>query len=172
MPRAPGFDRGWKEDNGQQPMVNVSLAEARAFCAKEGGRLPTSAEWEYAARAQDTGEYFGQDRLEGFANFAGKHCPKEEQSCEHYDHYVDVAPVGEPRRDMNKWWLIDMAGNVSEITDEIERHGSDGQPVASMSVSGGNFSDPATGVKYSLRRTVYAGGVNTAGFRCVIPYGK
>jgi len=171
MPRAPGFDRGWKEDNEQQPMVNVSLADARAFCAKEGGRLPTGAEWEYAARAQDEGDSFGHDRPIGFANLRGKHCPGSTEPCEFYDHYENAAPVDKMLRDVNGWLLIGMAGNVSEITDDIEKQTKDGEPVANMSASGANFADPATAISYSLRRTVYAGGANTVGFRCVIPYG-
>jgi formylglycine-generating enzyme required for sulfatase activity len=36
------------------PMVNVNLAEATAFCSARGERLPTLAEWEYAARETNT----------------------------------------------------------------------------------------------------------------------
>jgi formylglycine-generating enzyme required for sulfatase activity len=95
------------------PVGNVSWNDAQGFITAlnrlDPGalyRLPTEAQWEYAARAGTEGRfYFGPnpDVLSGYAN-----CRSPVRS----DGYEDLAPVGSFRK--NPWGLYDMYGNVSE----------------------------------------------------------
>ena len=53
MPPQPPWNRG-----GTHPIVNVTWQEASNFCRAAGGRLPSEAEWEYAARGGASGQVY------------------------------------------------------------------------------------------------------------------
>jgi formylglycine-generating enzyme required for sulfatase activity len=90
-----------------QPMVYISQKGAKAFCnwltsQSNNGykyRLPTEAEWEYAARAGSTTRYPLRDVLDQFATNCS-HGPSVTEDCGRY------CP--------NAWGLYDTVGNVSE----------------------------------------------------------
>jgi formylglycine-generating enzyme required for sulfatase activity len=97
------------------PATQVSWDGAQAYCQFMGGRLPTEAEWEYAARGPKNLTYPWGD---GFApaplNFCDKRCGLGHADTSFDDGYVQTAPVGGYARGASWCGALDMAGNVWE----------------------------------------------------------
>jgi formylglycine-generating enzyme required for sulfatase activity len=98
MPPPPAFNPNWTKSD--HPMNRVTWDEAKAYCESVGGRLPTEAEWEYAARGGKHGlKYPSGNRITSAnANFA--------------DTKNETSPVR--TYPPNNWGLFDMAGNLWE----------------------------------------------------------
>jgi formylglycine-generating enzyme required for sulfatase activity len=102
------------------PVEGATWFEAAEYCKKSGKRLPTEAEWEYAARGGAETEYYWGDAFGGKpANFCDKSCVINTDPAAENDGFKQAAPV--KSFPPNPFGLYDMAGNVSEwISDWME----------------------------------------------------
>ncbi|NIP99872.1 MAG: SUMF1/EgtB/PvdO family nonheme iron enzyme [Nitrospinaceae bacterium] len=95
------------------PVDSVTWDEASDYCKKQGLRLPTEAEWEYAARAGTTTPFYWGPTVSGKeANFCDHACELNIRESRVADGFKHTAPVGS--FPPNAFGLHDMAGNVSE----------------------------------------------------------
>ena len=163
-------DQGW--GRADQPVINVSWNDVRAFIfwisMKTGEiyRLPTEAEWEYAARAGATTKYsWGDDIGKNQANCDG--CGSL------WDDYR-TAPAGS--FPANAWGLHDLHGNVWEWVQDCWKDSYEGAPTDGSAWTSGDCSQRVVrggswfGNPWSLRSAFRGGSAravrgNNLGFR-------
>jgi formylglycine-generating enzyme required for sulfatase activity len=158
----------------QHPAVLVTAKEAEAYCAFAGGRLPSEAEWERAARAGSARRFpWGDQWNDRIAN-AAPHDP----ALPDQDGYRHLAPVGVLRDGANPHGLLDMAGNVWELTAdhyaaEAYAHASAVEPRGPQQgelrvMRGGSHASPPHTLRVAQRGTVRSDEPRPdVGFRCV-----
>jgi formylglycine-generating enzyme required for sulfatase activity len=164
MPPSPNFNNGWASES--MPIVNVTWDDAQAYCGGMGGRLPTEAEWEYAARGGTTEARYGD--LEEIAWYSSNGGGQTH----------DVA-----QKRANGFGLYDMLGNVWEwVSDWYDQNYYQNSPAQDPSgptngllrvLRGGSWNDNPRIVRESYRNRFNPGGRgNNGGFRCGGEVGK
>ena len=160
------FLKNWENGNipqGQEdyPVVYISLEDAKAYAKWKGKRLPTEAEWQYAAQGTDGRKYpWGNDFFGTKCNNAfGQPTP------------VDAFPKGK-----SAFGVEDMVGNVWQLTNDEYDNGS----YSFIIIKGGSFYKPSSiwylqgGVQPIIHRQMLlriSPGLDrseTVGFRCVM----
>jgi len=165
-------DDGWGRD--KRPVINISFSDATAYAkwlseqTNRHYRLPTEAQWEYAARAGKTSDYWwGLEMGTNQANCAGSGSRWSAQQ---------TAPVGsfEP----NPYGLYDTTGNVWEWTCSAfdlyqglgtEQRCVDSNDTSIRSIKGGSWFLHPKLCRIPLRNAIPSDKTyNNVGFRLVI----
>jgi formylglycine-generating enzyme required for sulfatase activity len=155
------------------PVINVTWDDAKAYCAwaGQGGRLPTEAEWEYAARGGKP------DVIYPFGDWDPAKINFFKTDKKAIKPYVETVPVHKFTA-TNGYGLYGIAGNAAEwVSDYYGPYTATnaidptGPPVGKDRVTrGGSWNDPQKYMRVSSRDAHPPEKPEiTVGFRCVLP---
>jgi energy-coupling factor transporter ATP-binding protein EcfA2 len=166
--RVPGYYDDPAYDN--YPAIAISWWSARAFAAWDGGRLPTSLEWEAAARGPDGRLFPWGDQIDLDAvNCADTWAGRPLITYEAWRAELDTGrlrdalpgPVDAHPANVSPFGIREMSGNVWELTSTVLPN------VNEAVICGGSFDNPYRAVQASSKGSYRRRGCsNAVGFRC------
>jgi formylglycine-generating enzyme required for sulfatase activity len=145
--------------HGRHPMNCVDWNAADRFCKAEGKRLPTEAEWEFAARGSDGRKYPWGDAAPSVKHlnacgaecvaWGRKHGAGLEALFTESDGWPTTAPVGSFPQGASRWGIEDLVGNVWEWTSDFYAGYTDADAE--------DPNGPATGTTHVMRGGAWNG---------------
>jgi formylglycine-generating enzyme required for sulfatase activity len=188
LPTSIGDFKNLNEASGNDTMPAVAMTwdEANAYCKWDKGRLPTEAEWEYAARAgNETSRYGKIDDIAWYADNSGKQRidSLEIWNKDQSNYWKRLALNGNgphpvALKQPNDWKLYDMLGNVWQWTadwydEKYYTAAAATDPTGPASgqyraLRGGSWVIDARNVRVSYRLRIPPDNrLSLIGFRCV-----
>ena len=157
--------------NDDKPVTCVSWYLAFAFCASDGGRLPTEAEWNFAAVGGDQYRYYPWSSDASDTNIDYYHAIYDFD-----DARTSPELVGSAYKGYGRWGQYDLAGNAFEwmldayaasYVTPCNDCANTQWTLATRVLRGGSFASLADNVKASTRNGASAGKKSERfGFRC------
>ncbi len=171
MPKPPLDNGSWNNVAG--PINRVTYQDAADYCKWAQGRLPSEAEWEYAARGGSSTVYsWGNAPDPDRARYSGNDKAKELRH-----RFKNSGPVAGGSFPVNSWGLADMIGNVSEwVADYYSSYPSEtvtdpkGPSDGKFRIArGGSFASDPKQLRLAKREKLGPlDSANRIGFRCVL----
>jgi formylglycine-generating enzyme required for sulfatase activity len=175
-----GSSGEWSGDD--LPREEVNWSDALAHCESREARLPTEAEWEYAARGPDSLIFPWGNTFDGsLVNFCDENCTEDWADKNVDDGYQNTAPVGSYPGGVSWVGVYDLSGNVWEwVNDWFGSDYYDSSPATNPQgpgsgeyrvMQGGSWYTNANSVRAALRgRENPSDRYLNLGFRCALSY--